>query len=51
MKKLLLLLVVVLVFNNTMAQMTWMTAYKGSILITQDPKEKGPTTGPFKKTN
>ena len=28
MKKLILLLVVVFTFSNTMAQMTWMTAYK-----------------------
>ena len=38
MKKLLLLLVVVLVFNNTMAQMTWMTAYKVEPLKMKDAK-------------
>ena len=38
MKKLLLLLVVVFVFNNTMAQMTWMTAYKVEPLKMKDAK-------------
>ena len=38
MKKLLLLSVVVFVFNNTMAQMTWMTAYKVEPLKMKDAK-------------
>ena len=38
MKKLLLLLVVVFVFNNTMAQMTWMSAYKVEPLKMKDAK-------------
>ena len=38
MKKLLLLLVVAFVFNNTMAQMTWMTAYKVEPLKMKDAK-------------
>ena len=38
MKKLLLLLVVVFVFNNTMAQMTWMSAYKVDPVKMNDAK-------------
>ena len=38
MKKLILLLVVVFTFSNTMAQMTWMTAYKVDPVKMKDAK-------------